>query len=495
MAIPQSFLDILSTLQILPPPRSQPGDLVKPQLNKDPATVFDPLKAGEILGQLDLEVLFSKINLSLITGTDTAEIILKQVEFTPTATALKASSLDTNETAAGKLPYITPTAAVNPLSPPVSVLGTQVEGLIGKITTETSQAGSIAGRLVGTIKGELTKLPALTPSFVAPTIRWRIEDDRGNPLVQGTDFVADTTASHTLADAAPVFALLPVFVPLSNPATVLTAKRYLYCDLSFSDINGALNPPLKFSIGPATLEVVEAQVPMVAALTQNPLGATPAAPMAGFPGLTMIAVPGSTALRSLTSLSAPLTALRAILTNVSRLTPLVGFALNGTDTGVVGMFGPSAGVISALLSAIGSVVDPGAFVVGDQVMGLNNVEVATSGCGIGGWFACNMNDETSTVILVGPPGRSVQCFNRFNLGTGTGQFTLTLGMEATAFVADLSVAPAAGTAAGTLLGASAAPATAGLMLSTLTVNVPAQTGVPFHTAATFDNCISSMQFM
>ena len=50
----------------------------------------------------------------------------------------------------------------------------------------------------------------------------------------------------------------------------------------------------------------------------------------------------------------------------------------------------------------------------------------------------------------------MQCFNRYNLWTGTGQFTLALGMEASAFVADLSVAPAAGTAAGTVVAATPA---------------------------------------
>jgi hypothetical protein len=489
MAIPQAFLDVLNTLQILPLPRSQPGDLVKPATNKDLGTVFNPLSVGEVLGQLDLNVLINDVSLALITGKDTSEIVLKQVEFTQPVTGLQASQLDTTEPATRKLPYITPTPGI----PPVPVLGTLVEGLLGKIGTEASQPGSIVGSLAGTIKGDLTKAAALT-SFAPPTISWRIEDDRGNALVSGTDFVSDTT--NSLATAAPVFALLPVFVPLSNPAATLTAKRSLFCDLAFTNINGPLNPPFKFSIGPATLEVVEAQVPMTAALTQNPLGATPAAPLAGFPGLTMVAVPGSSALRSLTALSAPLQTLRSILTSVSRLTTLAGFALSPADAGVVGIFGASAGLITALLTAISSVIDPGAFVIADQIMSFDDVEASAGGCGIFGWFACNMNDVVSTVIVIGPPTRSVQCFNRYNLWTGTGQFTLALGMEASAFVADLSVAPAAGTAAGTIVAATPATgAPAGLMLSTLAVNVAAQSGNPFHTPTTFDNAISSMQFM
>src|SRR5712664_4224373 len=252
MAIPQAFLDVLNTLQILPLPRAQPGDLLKPQINKDLAIAFGPLRLGEVLGQLDLNVLFNDVSLDLITGQDTSEIVLKQVEFTPTTTPLQAAQLDTSETAAGKLPYIAPIAGVSSNAPPVPKLGALVEGLIGKITTEASQAGSITGSLVGTIKGDLKKAAALA-SFTPPTLSWRIDDERGNPLVSGTHFVVDT--ANPLTAATPVLALLPVFVPLSNPTTVTTAKRSLFCDLTFNDINGVLTPPFKFSIGPATFEV------------------------------------------------------------------------------------------------------------------------------------------------------------------------------------------------------------------------------------------------
>jgi hypothetical protein len=490
MAIPQAFLDILNSLQILPLPRAHPGDVVKPQINKDLSTVFDPLKQVETLATLSLNILLENIKLAVIAGKDNLEIVLKAVEFTTPVDGVTASALDTAEPAKDKLAYTIPTSVAGSIVP---VLGSLVEGLLGKITSEVSSAGSIAGSIAGTIAGDITT-PAILTSVSLPTVSWRIQDDRGNPLQRGNDYVVDVTSD--LTSVTPLFALMPAFVELSNPAADVVARRFLFCDLTFSDINGKLANPFNYSIGPATLDVVQAQLPTLVAMTQNALGMDPTKPAMGFPGLTMVALPASSVLGALSAVAAPLQAVKSTMSNVALLAGLApNFTLSATEKALVGIFQGSANLIGGLLTAVSSVIDPNAFVIADQIMSFNNVEVSSGGCGLFGWFPCNMNDETSAILLVGPPTRSISCFNRYNLWTAAGAFTLTIGIEAAALAGDLSVSPALGTLAGTTVSATPVPAPpAGLMLSTLTVNTPANSGNPFHNARTFDNMISSMQF-
>ncbi|HWY20579.1 MAG TPA: hypothetical protein VNX26_05115 [Candidatus Acidoferrum sp.] len=594
MAIPQGLLTLLQSIQIVQlPSQALPGDVIKPVLNVDLNTVFDPLTQAEELAhlalqvvlddiqlaanlvldnvqltlkavlddlklplnadnvqiplnltlnnlglplkvdntQLPLQVSLDNIQLAPKAGNNDLEIILKDVEFATPVDGVQASGLNTNEPANDKLPYTIPTSVGGTIVPE---LGQLVEGLLGKLANNvitegsiagsvdsngqisgtigntapgviagtasnsapltaniTSTAGSIAGSvsntagsiagslattagaILGNITGDITKPAVLDPGFTTPTVSWRIQDSRGNVLTEGNQFVAQV---GTLATAAPIFAFLPQFVELSNSAT-LVSQVSVFADLSFVDVNGQ---PFNFSVGPATLDIVQAQIPTVVVMAQNPLGPS-------FPGLTMVAVPASSAIQALTAIAGPLRAVQSIMTNVAALAGVI--ALSPADTALVGIFGGSSGMIGSLLAALSSVIDPNAFIIADQIMDYSAVEVSSSGCGLGGWFACHMNDRTSAILLVGPPGRSISCFNRYNLWVGTGAFTLSIGTEAAALLGNLTVSPPAGAAAGAVFAATPAPAAPpGIPLSAVTIITPASGGT------TFDNVISSMQF-
>jgi hypothetical protein len=407
MPLPQTVIDFAHTLEILGvPATANPGDVVAARLQPDPRGL-NALVSSEVLANVDLDLVLDQIDLDLggtDPGTAALDVVLKAVEFPPPAD-LTADDVGTGETATRGLPHLVPqpVAGVPPYALQISP---NVEGLLGQLTGTVEPLRTIAGSLVGRLTGSIVRPGVLS---AAPQLRltWRVEDANGTALTEASVVRGGT-------DFAPTFVFLPEFTEAGNAPS--TAQRRVFCELEIK--LRADSPPadtLVVTIGPATVEVPRIPFPTIMILTEHAVGG------AGFPGAVLVAVPATSLVHGPDQVGPLLQPVRQILQNLQ----------------FVARFAGAPAVIDSVSTILGSATKI-AFLALDVANDLQTV-TRTPG-GIFGFGYESWEDVISSLVLVGPPGRTVSLHNRKNTWVGTGAFSVTLGPTGTATVATFGAA-------------------------------------------------------
>jgi hypothetical protein len=134
-------------------------------------------------------------------------------------------------------------------------------------------------------------------------------------------------------------------------------------------------------------------------------------------GAVLIVVPASSPLRSFEQLQPVMDALDSALSSLSTFASFASFLLGVRD-------------VTAALPAQPHIQ----FRAENGIGNLNDITLIQRSIFENDTEA---EDELSSLIFVGPPGRRLQCFNARNFGTGEGQFDIVLGPEMFAAVRDL----------------------------------------------------------
>ncbi|HEV7764873.1 MAG TPA: hypothetical protein VGQ76_07735 [Thermoanaerobaculia bacterium] len=278
-------------------------------------------------------------------------------------------------------------------------------------TTDPSGVGGLIGKIQGTIP-----LPVSVEAIPSLTVTWRVQDDAGNDLVEGTDFLAPSGLTSTTLQVVflPAFAIFDGSVP---PPTV----RQILADVTVT----AGPETAAVTVGPVPVSIPTIPFPRVLALTLY----------TNFNGAALVMVPGSSAITTVNQVKSLLQPVRNV---ISTLTTIARFAemLLGIDT------------LAHVLDASNI-----AFSRADRVNNLNNIDLITRG------FFQNdteAEDELSAFVYLSPPppprssANAVEMCNDRDLDTGEGKFTVTTSTSFVALCSNLhfatpTVAPSSAT--------------------------------------------------
>ncbi|MDQ3679177.1 MAG: hypothetical protein M3378_01265 [Actinomycetota bacterium] len=318
-----------------------------------------------------------------------------------------------------------------------------------------AQIAGTAGEVAASIK------QSVLPSGTVPTVevRWSITDEAGRELTGTPDLVVVNGAlSGVLGSVTlPTIAFLPEFVDLG---AVGTAVRRVSCTLT---LKAAGFTDFPRTIGPIPVTVPQVGLPTVLALSDQPGDVRD-------PSAVLVAVPGSYPSWDWRTLMGFLGTARGMLQPVMSLPPDLRVGL-----------GEMVGVIDRLLHLLDVQPAPVSFFRTNEVLDLFWETRAP------GWPS-NWQDVISSMVFLGTEGRTVSLHNRPNLWSGTGAFEVTLGVLPVAMVDSLqfrysSGSPEEGSA-------TVIPATSRVEVRELPTK-----GAPALEPTTFDNVISSFQFL
>jgi hypothetical protein len=308
-----------------------------------------------------------------------------------------------------------PVGALFPLLNPITGATAQNAGTVTEGPAAPPGVPGLIGALTGTIP---LPIEVTTPTTFPVTVdvRWRIRDENGH-------VVADVTWS--LGGMPPVSGTGGDIAP--PPGRALDALTLVF-NLVFTELTGSVSPTLRRSLvasirleasGISTgwidlpqidLEVPAIPVPVLAIFGQDP----------DFRSNKLVVVPASSPLDRNTVAT-------AVDTLRGTLDPL------RATFSFLGVFLDSAALIADLLGE-GNVT----FRKSDQISNLNDIDLES------GWFDdTEAEDELSSLLLLGPPRRSIECFNARGFDTDEGEMVLFAGIELIAKVANLdSASPA-----------------------------------------------------
>jgi hypothetical protein len=452
MTIPAVVLDTLNSLKIVSlPAQVNPGDRVDLGLSPglDAFNVLSqPLKLFDIeLNDItldDLGINLTDINLAPVSssppaelqltlnadltdsspGTTDLKVVSKAVEFDEDpSTGTTAQNIDTNQASLHALPHLIPEGGLPP------VPSTDVEGLLSRVSGTVKPVerftgditgnvignigGHITGRITGTIKnlkGSVTGPKLLETPLSRPDVEWYVEDENGKRLEEHVDFLM---LNKTLADPSPSVLFMPVFTELSAGVDLISRRR-IFCKVTVK-VSG--EPDVVRLLGPVDILLPKIQLPTVLVMNEHAVTGV------GYPGAVLIAVPSQSLLK-LDQLTEKLQAVKVVLARLQTVAQFVGFV----DT------------IEQIDRIIGLIGNPSSraptFVVRDQVMDLWYVMREPGGfLGIGykSWEDC-----ISSLIMIGPPGRTARFHNGKNLWERAGAFEIILGAKAVGFIDNLT---------------------------------------------------------
>ncbi|CAA9301160.1 MAG: hypothetical protein AVDCRST_MAG68-453 [uncultured Gemmatimonadetes bacterium] len=483
---PQALQAIQSALDALEidglPTSLQAGEIVTPRLRPHPVQALKPLALAErILADitlplneivipltlptripvnlpvnvpLDLEANLNQIDLDTAganAGDVSLDVVSKSVQFNEPA--LNGTELNTTADAVGKLPYLVPTAVSSLGVPAYSFDNNRVQGVLGKVTglirQITGLTGSIAGKVGGTLGGPTTVLstiieipdvpkqltiprlagtittPKLLPNEPTVAVKWIVEDESGKAL-DGTRVAIKPSADVE----APSIIFLPEFTEMTGIGAT-ASKRRVFCEVTLSlNLADPDDPPqvqtFTRKLGPFSIDIPKIPVPTVMAMIQHSLG-DPA-----FPGGVLIAVPATSMIRGLDEVRSLLDPVRSTLGRLKTLAGLIGMAT----------FGEAADYLDQVLALLDTAdPKPPAFRKRDEVSSLNDVTMRPGG--LLGFGRESFEDTISSVLLVGPPKRSVMVYRMRDFSdeiahTDQGVFRLEVGPTAVAFVKTLN---------------------------------------------------------
>jgi hypothetical protein len=283
---------------------------------------------------------------------------------------------------------------------PKIVNGQPITGLTGSIGSVTDVPGTL-GQVSGSVP-----IPVEVP--VGIQVKWAVLDEAGNELAEGADFVApDGLGSPEVSFIFPlqVVELTSLTSPPLPVTRFIRAKVLVSAGGTTIAINDPANPNNVADVTLPDVPVIIAAlaVPTLLALF---LHTNFAAADGDDDGAVLIVVPAASPLRSFEQVQ-PL--LNTLESTVSSLTSFANFAsfLLGLHT------------LNAALAAQPHVQ----FRAADRISNLNDITLIQRGIFSNDTEA---EDELSSLIFIGPPGKTVQCFNARNTSSREGQFDLTI---------------------------------------------------------------------
>lgn len=283
----------------------------------------------------------------------------------------------------------------------------------------------IVGNVVGTqtlpgVPGTLNQLAGSLPIPVAVPVKvevsWTVLDADGvTPLAQGP---ATFSAPGGMTSSNLVLAFAPQIVELTNSVPVPVVRRFVRASVKLT-VGATVH---SFDLPSIPLLVAAVAIPTVAVFF---LHANFASSSGDDEGAALIVVPSNSPLRSLEQLQGTLDALDSTLSSLTAIADLAAFLLG-------------VGELSAALAAQPHVQ----FRVADEIDDLNDITLISRA-----WYKndTEAEDELSSMILVGPPRKTLQCFNDRDQDDGEGQFDLTVGDKLHALIRNFDgAAPVSG---------------------------------------------------
>jgi hypothetical protein len=321
----------------------------------------------------------------------------------------------------------------------------KIKPLFNFATVPPSLDTSGVGGLIGKIKGTIP-IPIPVEAIPKLTVHWAITDDSGNPLTEGSDYLAPSGVDNPTLDVV----FLPAFVTFDGTVPP-PAIRKIVADVTLT----AGTETGTATVGPVVVAVPAIPFPKALVLSLH----------TNFHGAALVMVPGNSAITSANHLKS---LLQPVRNAISTLTTIALFAdmLLGIDT-----------LTGALEDA------HVAFSIADGVRNLNDIDLITRP-----WYEFNdteAEDELSSFVYLSPPPPSesntnaVEMFNARRFGTGEGKFTVTTGTSFVALCRTLH------TATPTVFPASA----------TLIVNNPPGGGSYYAPITSFGDELSSIRFL
>lgn len=280
---------------------------------------------------------------------------------------------------------------------PISVVN-GVPGTVGKLTGSlpvgiptTDPANAIAG-IIGKITGNV-KLPVPTVTAVAPrlSVNWEVRDgNTQQQLNNGEHFLAPAG----LNNAALSLVFYPEFTELTESTTVTKRSRQLYASVEITAGDVKVGPR---TLGPISTSVPAIPLPTILALCVNE----------NFTGPTLIVVPHSSPLDRVDKVTEIVRQLQSLLAPLSSVVKFAGMVTGLTE----------------LVNVLGS--EPHIeFRREDFTGNLNDITLVQNP-----WWINDIEaeDEVSSLLLVGIPKRTVQCFNKRDFDPDDGAFTVAAG--------------------------------------------------------------------
>ncbi len=280
----------------------------------------------------------------------------------------------------------------------------------GTVTTDPPPITPGVPGLLGALSGTIPlPIEVTTPTLQTVTVdvRWRIRDQNGVTVGDVTWTLG--TGSGTGGDIAP---------PPGSAMDLLT----LTFNLVFAELTSSADPTVRYALeasvrleaaGVSTgwitlpsvdIVMVAILVPTLAILCRD----------SDFESQKLVVVPATSPFDRNT-IEAAVTTLKETLDPI-----------RGTFD-FLGIFIDAAATVADLLRS-GTVI----FRKADEISNLNNIDLETH------WYGdVEAEDELSSMLLIGPPRRRIEGFNKQSFDTGQGQMNLTIDIHLIAMVATL----------------------------------------------------------
>lgn len=264
----------------------------------------------------------------------------------------------------------------------------------------------VVGNLVGTeqlsgVPGELTQLEGSLPipiqAPVAVSVTWSVRDADGNPLAEGDSFLAP----DGLASPQVVLVFAPEIVELTASAPPPVAiQRFLHARVRLT-AGGVTTPEIDLPAVPLLIPALPIPTVLAMFLHSN------FQPRDGDDeGAVLIVVPQDSPFRSLAALQPILNTLEATVSRLTGFARFASFLLGLRD-------------LTAALSAQPHVQ----FRAQNGITNMNDITLIQRGIFSNDTEA---EDELSSLIFVGPPGRRAEFFVAKHFRDGEGRFDLTV---------------------------------------------------------------------
>ncbi|HMF56054.1 MAG TPA: hypothetical protein VK619_06820 [Pyrinomonadaceae bacterium] len=297
----------------------------------------------------------------------------------------------------GSIPAIVPTVVPTPL---LNNVGTQqLQGVPG-------QLAQLAGNI---------PIPVEVP--VGVSVTWEVLDSDGTTvLMAGT---TTFTAPNGTSSPEVSFVFAPQTVEMTSQMTIPTVQRFIRATIKLTA--GTVN--YTFTLPNIPVDVPAIPIPKVIVFF---LHAYFSPSWGDDEGAAFIVVPNNSPLRSLAQLQGVLNTLQSTVSTLTGLAEFASFLLGLND--LIGTL-PAQPYVQ--------------FRVADASNKLNNFNDVT--LIQRSWYEndTEAEDELSSLIFIGPPGRRVQCFNDRDTKTDEGAFELTIGPKLHAIIRNLhSATPA-----------------------------------------------------
>ena len=294
--------------------------------------------------------------------------------------------------------FLEPSLAAGALDPRI-LNGQPIVGIPG-----TGSLTDVPG-LLGQLSGNLP-IPVEVP--VSVRVRWTVLDAAGNELAEGVDYTAPDGRDAVTATFA--FALQIVeLASLTDPPLPVTRFIRARVVVSAGGTTIAVNDPAHpnnvtdVTIPDVPVLIAALPIPTILALFLH----SDFAPRDGDDdGAVLIVVPANSPLRSFEQVQPLLDTLESTVSSLTSIARFASFLL-GLQT------------LKQALAAQPHVQFRATNRIGD----LNDITLIQRGLISNDTEA---EDELSSIIFIGPPGKTVQCFNEDSTDSGEGQFDLTI---------------------------------------------------------------------